>query len=81
MEIMNQNTERIFTPWNIVSFGIVGIMYLIYLDFGRGDTIGQKFIERMEHTVLVGYVPCLSSFESFGEDFANEMTIMIGGII
>ena len=38
-------TERIFTPWNIVSFGIVGIMYLVYLDFGRGDTIGQKFME------------------------------------
>ena len=35
-------TERIFTPWNIVSFGIVGIMYLVYLDFGRGDTMGQS---------------------------------------
>ena len=74
-------TERIFTPWNIVSFGIVGIMYLVYLDFGRGDTTGQKFIERMEHTILVGYVPCLSSFESFGEDFTNEISIMIGGMI
>jgi len=35
----------------------------------------------MEHTVLVGYVPCLSSFESFGEDFTNEISIMIGGMI
>ena len=74
-------TERFVTPWNIFSMGLVGIMYLIYLDFGRGDTLGQKFIERMETTVLMGYVPCLSSFESFKEDFANEMTIMIGGII
>ena len=38
-------------------------------------------MERMETTVLVGYVPCLSSFESFGEDFTNEMTIMIGSMI
>ena len=74
-------TERFVTPWNIFSMGVVGIMYLIYLDFGRGDTLGQKFMERMETTVLMGYVPCLSSFESFKEDFANEMTIMIGGII
>ena len=74
-------TERFVTPWNIFSMGVVGIMYLIYLDFGRGDTLGQKFMERMEATVLMGYVPCLSSFESFGEDFANEMSIMIGGII
>ena len=74
-------TERFVTPWNIFSMGLVGIMYLIYLDFGRGDTLGQKFMERMETTVLMGYVPCLSSFESFKEDFANEMTIMIGGII
>ena len=73
--------EKLITPWNIVSFGIVGIMYLIYLDFGRGDTLGRKFMERMEHTVLVGYVPCLSSFESFGADFTNEMTIMIGGMV
>ena len=73
-------TERFVTPWNIFSMGVVGIMYLIYLDFGRGDTLGQKFMERMETTVLMGYVPCLSSFESFGEDFANEMSIMIGGI-
>ena len=73
--------EKIITPWNILSFGIVGIMYLVYLDFGRGDTIGRKFMERMESTVLVGYVPCLSSFESFGEDFTNEMTIMIGSMI
>ena len=35
----------------------------------------------MESTILVGYVPCLSSFESFGEDFTNEMTIMIGSMI
>ena len=74
-------TERFVTPWNIFSMGLVGIMYLVYLDFGRGDTLGRKFLERMETTVLMGYVPCLSSFESFGEDFANEMTIMIGGII
>ena len=73
--------EKIITPWNILSFGIVGIMYLVYLDFGRGDTIGRKFMERMESTILVGYVPCLSSFESFGEDFTNEMTIMIGSMI
>ncbi len=73
--------ERIVTPWNILSFGIVGIMYLIYLDFGRGDTIGRKFLERMETTVLIGYVPCLSTFEKFGEDFTNEMTIMIGSMI
>ena len=79
---MNSITdEKIFTPKNILSFGIVGIMYLIYLDFGRGDTIGRKFIERMENTVLMGYVPCLSSFESFGEDFTHEMSIMIGGMI
>ena len=74
-------TERFVTPWNIFSMGLVGIMYLIYLDFGRGDTLGRKFLERMETTVLMGYVPCLSSFESFGEDFTNEMSIMIGGII
>lgn len=74
-------TKQFVTPWNIFSMGLVGIMYLIYLDFGRGDTLGQKFVERMEHTVLVGYVPCLSSFESFGEDFTNEMAIMIGGMI
>ena len=74
-------TKHFVTPWNIFSMGLVGIMYLIYLDFGRGDTLGQKFVERMEHTILVGYVPCLSSFESFGEDFTNEMTIMIGGMI
>ncbi len=74
-------TKQFVTPWNIFSMGLVGIMYLIYLDFGRGDTLGQKFVERMEHTILVGYVPCLSSFESFGEDFTNEMTIMIGGMI
>ena len=74
-------TKQFVTPWNIFSMGLVGIMYLIYLDFGRGDTLGQKFVERMEHTILVGYVPCLSSFESFGEDFTNEMAIMIGGMI
>ena len=74
-------TKQFVTPWNIFSMRLVGIMYLIYLDFGRGDTLGQKFVERMEHTILVGYVPCLSSFESFGEDFTNEMTIMIGGMI
>ncbi len=74
-------TERFVTPWNIFSMGLVGIIYLIYLDFGRGDTLGRKFLERMETTVLMGYVPCLSSFESFGEDFTNEMSIMIGGII
>ncbi len=74
-------TERFVTPWNIFSMGLVGIMYLIYLDFGRGDTLGRKFLERMETTVLMGYVPCLSSFESFREDFTNEMSIMIGGII
>ena len=73
--------ERFVTPWNIFSMGLVGIIYLIYLDFGRGDTLGRKFLERMETTVLMGYVPCLSSFESFGEDFTNEMSIMIGGII
>ena len=73
--------EKFITPWNIFSMGLVGIMYLVYLDFGRGDTMGQKFMERMETTVLMGYVPCLSSFEAFGEDFANEMAMMIGGMI
>lgn len=69
--------EKIITPWNIVSFGISGLMYLVYLDFGRGDTLGQKFLERMETTVLIGYVPCLSNFESFGDDVIQ----MVGGMI
>ncbi len=63
--MVNSETFKL-TPGMIVSFGIVGIMYLFYLDFGRGDTMGQKLVDRLEHTVLIGYVPCLSSFESFG---------------
>ena len=66
--------ERFITPWNIFSMGVVGIMYLVYLDFGRGDTIGQKILERMETTVLIGYVPCLSNFESFGDDVIQMVT-------
>ena len=64
---MNGTTASFrFTPGTILSLGIVGIMYLIYLDFGRGDTMGQKVLERMEQTVLIGYVPCVATFESFG---------------
>ena len=54
--------EKFITPWNIFSMGLVGIMYLVYLDFGRGDTLGRKFLERMETTVLMGYVPCPVSY-------------------
>ena len=52
-------------------------MYLVYLYFGRGDTIGQKILERMETTVLIGYVPCLSNFESFGDDVIQMVTGMV----
>lgn len=69
--------ERFITPWNIFSMGVVGIMYLVYLDFGRGDTIGQKILERMETTVLIGYVPCLSNFESFGDDVIQMVMGMV----
>ena len=70
-------TERFITPWNIFSMGLVGIMYLVYLDFGRGDTLGRKFLERMETTVLIGYTPCIQTFESFGEEVVNIMSGVI----
>tara|TARA_Y100001938_G_scaffold128710_1_gene182773 strand:- start:26829 stop:27044 length:216 start_codon:yes stop_codon:yes gene_type:complete len=63
--MVNSETFKL-TPGTILSLGIVGIMYLIYLDFGRGSTMGQKVLERMEQTILIGYVPCVSTFESFG---------------
>ena len=57
--------KQSLSPSLVISAGITGIMYLVYLDFGRGDTLGTQLKERLDTTIGIGYVPCLTTWDSF----------------
>ena len=65
MSECKQCGKQRLSPSLILSAGITGIMYMVYLDFGRGATLGTQLKERLETTVGIGYVPCLSTWDSF----------------